>query len=431
MVGVTQRVLVVCIIERTPQIPRRVSRSGTRIVFSSAGLAEDMNPDLSPLADALNAAEVDGYLLDASSEESDQLYLSGFDAPDPFVTLYTPDGTHLLVSGLEYGRATDESRADSVARLADYGYQEKVAEYGRTEGKHRVVAAFVADHGVESVAAPERFPLGTADDLREQGVSVEVLDEDALAEIRAVKTDDEIDHVHAAQQANEEAMRAAEDLLESATVEDGVLYHDGEELTSERVKEEIEVTLLRQGCALDETIVACGADAAGPHNRGSGPLEADETIVIDIFPRDKETKYHGDMTRTFVKGKASDEVRRRYDDTYDAFEAALDAVEPGATGKEVHDAVCDCYEERGYDTLRSDPSAETGFIHSTGHGIGLDVHEEPSVSPDGGELEPGHVITIEPGLYDPEVGGIRIEDLVVVTDEGYENLTDYPIHLEL
>ncbi len=390
-----------------------------------------MNPDLSPLADALDEAEVDGYLLDASSEESDQLYLSGFDAPDPFVTLYTPDGTHLLVSGLEYGRATDESRADSVARLSEYGYQEKVAEYGRTEGKHRAVAEFVADHGVESVAAPERFPLGTADDLREQGISVEVLDEDALAEIRAVKTDDEIDHVHAAQQANEEAMRAAEELIEAAAVEDGVLYHDGEELTSERVKEEIEVTLLRHGCALDETIVACGADAAGPHNRGSGPLEANETIVIDIFPRDKATKYHGDMTRTFVKGEAGDEVRRRYDDTYDAFEAALDAVEPGATGEEVHDAVCDLYEERGYDTLRSDPSAETGFIHSTGHGIGLDVHEEPSVSPDGGELKPGHVITIEPGLYDPEVGGIRIEDLVVVTDEGYENLTDYPIQLEL
>ncbi|UPW00475.1 Xaa-Pro peptidase family protein [Halorussus gelatinilyticus] len=390
-----------------------------------------MNPDLSPLADALREADADGYLLDASSEESDQLYLSGFDAPDPFVTLYTPDGTHLLVSGLEYGRATEESSADSVARLSEYGYQERVAEYGRTEGTHRVVAAFLDDRGVASVAAPERFPLGTADDLREQGVAVEVLDEDVVTEIRAVKTDEEIDHVHAAQRANEAAMRAAEDLLEAATVEDGVLYHDGEELTSERVKEEIEVTLLRHGCALDETIVAYGADAAGPHNRGSGPLRADETIVIDIFPRDKATKYHGDMTRTFVKGEANEEIRRRYDDTYDAFEAALDAVEPGATGKEVHDAVCDLYEDRGYDTLRSDPSAETGFIHSTGHGIGLDVHEQPSVSPDGGELKPGHVVTIEPGLYDPDVGGIRIEDLVVVTEDGYENLTNYPIRLEL
>ncbi|WP_276301404.1 M24 family metallopeptidase [Halorussus lipolyticus] len=390
-----------------------------------------MDPDLSPLADALAEADVDGYLLDADSGESDQLYLSGFDAPDPFVTLYTPEGTYLLVSGLEYGRATEESRADEVARLTDYGFHEKVAEYGRAGAKSRACAEFLADHGVESVAAPERFPLGTADNLRDEGVSVEVLPDDVVTRIRAIKSDEEVEHVHEAQRANESAMAAAEEMLAEATVEDGTLYYDGEVLTSERVKEEIEVTLLRHGCGLDETIVACGADAAGPHNRGTGPLSAGETIVIDIFPQNKATKYHGDMTRTFVKGEPTEEVRRRYDDTYEAFEAALDAVEPGVTGKEVHDAVCDVYEEKGYDTLRSKPDAETGFIHSTGHGIGLDVHELPRVSPDGGELKPGHVITIEPGLYDPEVGGIRIEDLVVVTEDGYENLTDYPIHLQV
>jgi Xaa-Pro aminopeptidase len=390
-----------------------------------------MDPDLSRLSDALADAGVDGYLLDADSEESDQLYLSDFDAPDPFVTLYTPDGTYLLVSGLEYGRATEESRADEVARLSDYDFPEKVGEYGRAEARTRVCAAFLEDYGVESVAAPERFPLGTADGLREQGLSVEVLDDDVVTRIRATKSDAEVEHVHEAQRANEAAMAAAEDLLAEATVEDGTLHHEGEVLTSERVKEEIEVTLLRHGCALDETIVACGADAAGPHNRGTGPLEAGETIVIDIFPRNKATKYHGDMTRTFVKGEPTEEVRRRYDDTCEAFEAALDALEPGVTGTEVHDAVCNIYEEKGYDTLRSDQSAETGFIHSTGHGIGLDVHELPRVSPDGGELKPGHVVTIEPGLYDPEVGGIRIEDLVVVTEDGYENLTDYPIRLQV
>jgi Xaa-Pro aminopeptidase len=390
-----------------------------------------MDPDLSKLSSALDDAGADGYLLDADSGDSDQLYVSGFNAPDEFGTLYTPEGTYLLVSGLEYGRAKTESRADEVARLSDYGFAGMVADHGRAGAKTRACAEFLDDHGVESVATPERFPLGTADGLREEGISVEVLDGDVVTEIRAVKTDDEVEHVHEAQQANEAAMAAAEELLSAATVEDGVLRYDGEVLTSERVTEEIEVSLLRRGCALDETIVASGADAADPHERGSGPLRAGETIVIDIFPQDKATKYHGDMTRTFVKGEPSEEVRRRYDDTYEAFEAALDALEPGVTGKEVHDAVCDVYEERGYHTLRSDPSAETGFIHSTGHGIGLDVHELPRVSPDGGELKPGHVVTIEPGLYDPEVGGVRIEDLVVVTEDGYENLTDYPIHLQV
>jgi len=388
-----------------------------------------MEPDFSPLSDALADAGAEGYLLDADSAEADQLYLSGFDAPDPFVTLYTPDETALLVSGLEYGRAKTESRADEVARLADYDFSELVGEHGRNGAKHRAVAAFLADRGVESVAAPERFPLGTADGLREQGVAVEVLDADVVTEIRATKTDAEVDHVHDAQRANEAAMAAAEELLAAATVEDGLLYHDGEALTSERVKEEIEVTLLRRGCALDETIVAGGADGADPHERGSGPLEAGEPVVIDIFPRNKATKYHGDMTRTFAVGEPGDEVRRRFEDTREAFEAALDALEPGATGEEIHGAVCDVYEAKGYDTLRSDPSAETGFIHSTGHGIGLDVHELPRVSPDGGELRPGHVVTIEPGLYDPEFGGVRIEDLVVVTEDGYENLTDYPVRL--
>ena len=189
--------------------------------------------------------------------------------------------------------------------------------------------------------------------------------------------------------------------------------------------------MLREGCALDETIVACGADGADPHDRGSGPLDAEESIVVDIFPRDKETGYHADMTRTFLKGEASEELRERYEITREAHGAALDAVEAGATGADVHDAVCDVYEEAGYATLRDDPSTETGFIHGTGHGIGLDVHELPRLNPTGGELEAGQVITIEPGLYDPDVGGIRIEDLVVVTEDGYENLTDYPKGLEL
>ncbi|RBI64617.1 aminopeptidase P family protein [halophilic archaeon] len=390
-----------------------------------------MDPDLSALDEALASAGADGYLVDADSTDSDQLYLSGFDAPDPFLTLYEDGAVHLLVSSLEYGRARTESRANSVARLADYDYRSKVTEHGRTEGRHRVVAEFLADHGVESVVVPERFPVGTADGVRERGVGVTADESEVVTDVRATKTDEEVEHVRTAQRANEAAMRAAEDLLSAASVEDGILQYEGEPLTSERVKEEIEMTLLRRGAALDETIVACGADAADPHDRGSGPLAADEPIIVDIFPRDKASKYHADMTRTFLRGDPTDELRERYDRTHEALEAALAAIEPGATGEDVHDAVCDVYEDAGYATLRSDPDAETGFIHSTGHGVGLDVHELPRLSPSGGELAPGHVVTVEPGLYDPEVGGVRIEDLVVVTEDGYENLTDYPVELVL
>jgi Xaa-Pro aminopeptidase len=419
--------------------------------------------DLHALDDRLAAAGADGYLLDADGTDSDQRYLSGFDAPDPFVTLYRPSGADgdgdadggdhadadaaadggeesdagagridLLVSSLEYGRARKDSRADAVSRLVDYDYRDRVDDHGPVGGRARTVAAFLDDHDVSTVVVPATFPVGAADGLREVGVSVAADESDVVTGIRATKTAAELDHVRDAQRANEAAMAAAEELLREAAVgESGVLEREGEPLTAERVKEEIEVTLLRRGYALDETIVACGADAADPHDRGSGPLRADEAIIVDVFPRSKETSYHADMTRTFLKGDPDDELRRRFDVTDEARRAALDRLEPGVTGADVHDAVCDVYEDAGYPTLRSDPGTEVGFIHSTGHGVGLDVHERPRISPDGEELRPGHVVTIEPGLYDPDVGGVRIEDLVVVTEDGHENLTDYPVEFVL
>jgi Xaa-Pro aminopeptidase len=390
-----------------------------------------MDPDFAPLDTFLREEGYDGYLLHDDGTNSDQRYVSGFDAPDPFATLYTPGGTYLLVSGLEYGRATKESRADGVVRPAEYVDPSKIDD-DSLASKARPTAAFLEDHGVESVATPYRFPGGVADGLREHGVAVDADPRERVEGIRAVKTDEEIEHVRAAQAANESAMAAAERLLRAADVADdgsGTLRYEGETLTSERVKKEIEVALLREGCALDETIVACGSDAADPHDRGSGPLRAETPIIVDIFPRSKATKYHADMSRTFSVGDPGETVREWFDLTHEALEAALDAVEPGATGEAVHAAACDVYEDAGHPTLRSDPTTETGFIHSTGHGVGLDVHEQPHVSPGGGELEPGHVITVEPGLYDPDVGGVRIEDLVVVTEDGYENLTDYPVEL--
>jgi Xaa-Pro aminopeptidase len=395
-----------------------------------------MSRDLTPLDDRLGG-DFDGYLIDADGTDSNQRYLSGFDAPDSFVTLYLPGadadgGVHLLVSSLEYGRARTESRAGSVSRFVEYDYRDRVADHGALVGRARTIAAFLAEHDVGRVVVPADFPLGVGDALREADVGVVADDTDVLTGIRATKTDEEVDHVREAQRANEAAMAAAERLLREATVDaDGRLQGEDGILTAERVKEEIEITLLRHGCALDETIVACGADAADPHDRGSGPLRAGEAIIVDIFPRSKTTKYHADMTRTFLKGDASAELRRRFDVTDAARRAALDALEPGVTGEDVHDVVCDVYEEAGYPTLRSDPETEVGFIHSTGHGVGLDVHERPRVSPDGEELKPGHVVTIEPGLYDPSVGGVRIEDLAVVTETGYENLTDYPVEFEL
>ncbi|MHB9286657.1 M24 family metallopeptidase [Halobacteriales archaeon Cl-PHB] len=385
-----------------------------------------MDPDLSKLDDYLDREGVDGYLLDADSEDADQLYLSGFDAPDPFITLYDGEIRLLFERSLEYGRAVEESRAATVERMSDYDTTTLVAEHGTREARRRVLAQWFDDHDVESVAVPPRFPLETADGLREMGVDVTPQGEGVVTEIRATKTGEEVDHVRTAQEANERAMQRAEDLIVGADVDDeGRLVHDGEVLTSERVQQEIEVALLREGCALDETIVAGGAQAAEPHERGHGPLRADEAIIVDIFPRDKASGFHADMTRTFAVGDPGETIREWYDLTAEAKRAALDAVEPGVNGEAVHEAACEVYEEAGLPTIGSEASPDTGFIHSTGHGVGLAVHELPNIGPGGHDLRPGNVITIEPGLYDPEVGGVRIEDIVVVTEDGYENLTDY------
>ena len=429
---------------RRPAVPGDV-RDNNRFTRG----AKRTRMDRTRLDDALSATDADGYLIDASQDDANQLYLSGFTGPDPFLTLYADGRVHTLVSGLEYGRATAESDADVVERHADYGYTS-----GDTAERYDMYAAFVRDGGAESVLVPPRGPVGTADALRDRGIEVIVDDADLLTTVRAVKTDEEIEAIRDTQRANEAAMAAAEELLVQAdvagesvpveavdiadttegeptveAVEPGLLVHDGAVLTSERVKEVIELTLLRHGCALDETIVAGGSQAADPHDRGSGPLRANEPIVIDIFPRSKATKYHADMTRTFCVGEPSGELRERYELTEAALDAALDAVEPGNTGEDVHAAACEVYEDAGHPTFRTDPKTELGFIHSTGHGIGLDVHELPRLATGGGELEPGHVVTVEPGLYDPAVGGVRIEDLVVVTADGHENLTEFPVEL--
>ena len=384
-----------------------------------------MRRELDALDDHLSAMGVDGYLVDAPGTNADQRYVTGFGAVDPFTSLYVNGTVHLLVRGLDRGLAREDSFADTVAAPVDFSYREKVEEHGAPEAQRLVAVEFVRSRDVNRVAVPERFPLGRAEGLRAADIGVEVTTEDILGDIRAVKTDEEVAAIREAQRATERSMRRVQSLLSDATVADGVLQAEGETLTSERLKEEIEVTLVRNGCALEETIVAGGEQAADPHHRGNGPLSPNEPIVVDIFPREKETKYHADMTRTFCVGEPSETARAWYDRTEAALETALDMLSPGVTGAAVHDAVCDVYEEAGIPTTRSDEGTDRGFVHGTGHGVGLEVHEAPSVNTVGEELEVGHVVTIEPGVYDPSVGGIRIEDLVVITEDGHENLTDY------
>ncbi len=384
-----------------------------------------MEPDLAELDTFLDDRGLDGYLIDATGADPDQRYLTGFGAPDPFVSVYADGHIHLLVRGLERALAREESRATSVASPADIARNDASIEGTPTVHDPAVIAAFLDRHDVAALAVPPRFPVGPADELRDAGITLAPNEEGVIEAIRAVKTAEEIDQIRQVQQATESAMRHAEGMLADATVRDGTLVLDGEPLTSERVKTEVRIELLRAGCLLEDIIVAGGADAAKPHDRGSGPLPADAPIVIDIFPRDADSHYHGDMTRTFCVGEPTDRLASWYELTVEAQDAALEAIEPGTSTEAVHDAACAVYEAAGLPTNRTEPNNETGYIHGTGHGVGLALHERPRVSLDGEPMRPGQVFSVEPGLYDPSVGGIRIEDLVVVTEDGYTNLNAY------
>ena len=375
----------------------------------------------------LQERDYDGYLIDASSENANQKYISGFDAPDPFITLYTVDGVKMLVSGLEYGRACKQSRSDVIKRLSEYKFEELLVEKGSNDARIHAIAEFILEVGNGGkLVVPGDFPIETADGLRLKGIEIEIDRSGELSKMRSCKKEEEIEQIVQVQRATEEAMSIAEKMISSAQIKDGFLYKNQEVLTSEMVKMEIELALIKRGCDAGDTIVASGEQGADPHHSGDGPLIPDTPIIIDIFPKNKVNGYHADMTRTVVKGTPSSEVLRRYAVTVEAMETAVGMIQPGVSGDKIHNVVCDIYEKEGYSTLRSDSSTSVGFIHSTGHGVGLDIHEFPRINSEKVILEVGNVITVEPGLYDPMVGGIRMEDLVLVTENGYENLTRYP-----
>ena len=367
----------------------------------------------------LEASNLDGFLFVGESIcDADMYYLSHFLAGDRFALLAEVKTT-LLVSSMEKGRAEKESTADKVLSTSEYEIMEKLKKSGKPDQAYlEVLREFLCDHGVSRVGVPNRFPAGIFQHLA-QDFEVNILESPATR-YRAVKTDKEVAAITSTQRACERAMRKAVDLIAGSRPRGDMLFYQDQPLLSEQVRSIIEVSLLEDACETMDTIVAGGADAADPHARGVGPLPANAPIVIDIFPRSKVSRYYADMTRTVLKGEASLEVREIYDAVSQAQDVGLKGIRSGVPGGEVHSSVSQIFRELGF------PETEgSGFTHSTGHGVGLDVHEKPSLSETGEILQTAQVVTVEPGLYYPQIGGVRLEDLVVVTENGCENLTRF------
>jgi Xaa-Pro aminopeptidase len=364
-------------------------------------------------------------LVEGAGQCADLMYASGFHPVDPVVFL--DEGKHrtLVVPMLEYGRAKIECPGVTVLLPDDIAVPKD-----RRRSLSAWAVALLAHRAITHVQVAAFFPAGIARELEKNGVTVDICS-GAMYPRRAQKTAAEIDHITVAQRAAVAAMRAAEHQLAEATIgRAGVLRWNKKVLTAEIVRETIDLTLLRHGCIARDTIVAGGALAADPHDRGLGPLKAGTTIVIDIFPQHKQSQYWGDITRTFCKGPPSPALARLYQTVMVAQQRALAMIRPGVAGPNVHAMITAYFEQQGYPTTVKD-GVVRGFFHGTGHGVGLDIHEAPSISTVPVKLKAGNVVTVEPGLYDPDVGGVRIEDTVVIEPGGARILCRYPKRFEV
>ena len=365
-----------------------------------------------------NAA--DSFVMLGSSDIADVRYITGFTTTDQIVYIRKRgERGVIIVSQMELSRALAEAECAVMTR-AEAG----LLDILKTEkDRWKALAAMIAGLSGSAVLVPAWFPVILARELERYG-SV-VVDRGTIEEMRAKKTQREIEYIKKVQAVTESAMDRAITLIRNSKARDGVLYLENSPLTSENVRAAIHAALLESGCIPSDTIVSCGSESGIPHARGSGPLREDEPIVIDIFPRDEYTGYYSDMSRTVCKGEPSRKIMEMYAAVLEAQTLASHTIRAGVTGADVHQAVVDLFSEKGY------PTGKTGFVHNLGHGVGLDVHERPSVGPGGGELSVGNVITNEPGLYFPDLGGIRLEDIGAVTRTGFDCFTHFPKELIL
>ena len=351
--------------------------------------------------------------------------------PDAFLYAESGDRRAVVLHSLEIPRVRAGTELEIVAQ-EELGSDELFAQgLPRWQIEQELALRGCRRLGITQAAVPASFPVGLADFLRGSGVELTV-DRELFDLRRRAKTETELAGIRRAQKACEAALDVARELLRRAAPNGGGLEVDGRPLTSERLKRAIEGVFADHDVEGSEMIVSHGSQSAVGHDLGSGQIRVDETIVFDLFPKDKETGCYADMTRTYVVGEPSEEVREWYGLVKEALDRSTAEIRPGKNGRELHELACAIFADAGYKTqLNKEPGEvlEDGFFHGLGHGVGLEVHEAPSLGRIGDDLVPGDVVTVEPGLYRSGYGGLRLEDLVLVTEDGHEVLTDYPYDL--
>jgi Xaa-Pro aminopeptidase len=372
----------------------------------------------------------DILLYSDTPRSADTLYFGGVEMHDPFLAFGFRGRKYAVVSALEFGRVKRTSDFDHVLALEAAMEKARRAWPRQKAGPARVLAALCRELGARSFTVPQEFPAGIYDELKGLGLRLQVSD-GPLFPGREVKSAADAERIRDGNRCSAAGIAAAEKMLRASRIKGGRLFYKGTALTSERLKVAIETACLEQGSVSTGTIAAGGDQACDPHDRGSGPLRANETIIVDVFPRVTKTGFFGDMTRTFVRGRATDAQHRIVAAVRAAQKKAIAAISAGVDGREVHRKITDVFAARGFET-RHTSRGSVGFFHGTGHGLGLDIHEAPRINGTYDvPLKKGTVVTVEPGLYYPGVGACRIEDVVQVTGGAPRMLSKYPYAWEL
>jgi Xaa-Pro aminopeptidase len=365
-----------------------------------------------------------------SNTNPDQRYFGRIQVPDPFISFRAGRRKVCVVSALEFGRVKRTSSFDVVLSLEAWHLKARQRWPDRRIGPAEVILLLAEHYQIPAFTVPDDFPAGVAFKLLRDGLKLNPANGMIFPE-REIKDPAETAALRAGNRCAALGIAAAEALLRRARIKGSWLYHRGHRLTSEDLKFAIETACLAAGGVSLDTIAAGGNQGCDPHESGHGPVRAHELIIIDVFPRVTATGYHGDMTRTFLRGRASDAQRRLVATVRAGQQLALANVRAGANGRDVHCSVADYFTTQGYVT-RHTRRGSVGFFHGTGHGLGLAVHELPRISGTTDyELKAGAVVTVEPGLYYPGTGACRIEDVVQVTPGRPKLLSHYHYDWEI
>jgi Xaa-Pro aminopeptidase len=366
----------------------------------------------------------------ASESDANMLWATQFFAPDPFIFIEKRGKRYLVMNDLELDRAKSQASVDKV--LSYSAYQKKWQGRGtQFPATAQILSDVLSDLNIRTAEVPGTFPVALADQLRKMNLRIEPKPDPFWTD-REFKTRDEVRFINESLRAAEHGMEAGIDAVRRTEIrKDGYLYLDGMKLTSEILKSIINTVIMAQSFVPSHTIAASGEQCVDPHNQGSGPIRANTSIIMDIFPRSQKTGYFGDITRTVVRGRASDRLKHAYGCVAHAQEIGFHKIRDGASAYDIHYEIVNYFSREGFPTGLQNGRMQ-GFFHGTGHGLGLDIHEAPSFGQRSkNALRSGNVVTVEPGLYYAGLGGVRIEDVVFVTKTGCRNLVRIPKVLEV